>query len=415
MRNAWNILIDPQTAGVSGDMLLGALFDLGADVDKVQQAIDEAPKHLAGCKSIEIKVKDVHRYGIRATKVSVQADESYHGRPGGQLLKALAKCLDKANVDVKARTVAMNALHSICKTEANLHSSTPDKVELHEMGSVDTIVDIGGVAVALNDLSLTPNGRFYSLPINVGLGKISTSHGILSAPTLDATEILKSKKFPFEIGTSGGELATPTGITILAHLAEPVFPGLQIKPEKIGYGAGTKELDFAPNILRIVIGKRLEPEFVRDNVLVLETNLDDVKGEVVGYLIEKLMKHGARDAWATSAITKKNRPSLVLSIIGDESNISDLAKIVFEETGTLGIRIHNNERFVLERKQIPVKVRINNHIYTVPVKAAYDNRGHRIGIKAEYEDAAKIAKESNQPLRLVIDAIHKQAEEKIPK
>jgi uncharacterized protein (TIGR00299 family) protein len=405
------VLVDPHTAGISGDMFLGALIDLGANFNKVRKVTSTACKFLAGCKKIEINIDDVLKRGIRAKRVSVEAYEEFSHRTGRELRDAVERCLENTAVSDYAKKFAFDSLSTILSAEAKVHSSTVDDVELHEIGSVDTVVDIVGVAVALDDLKLFNNTTVYSLPITVGYGKIEVSHGLLSIPTPVTLEILRAKKFPFESGYIKGELATPTGISLLANLAKPVlnYPAFQVS--KVGLGAGRFDFKEIPNILRIALGSPFGTAFFKDEICVIETNLDDVSGEVVGHLIERLMKEGAKDASAIPALGKKGRSSILVKIIADKADVDHLVKIVFDETGTLGIRTYNCNRFILPRETLKVQIEINRKKHGLKVKVAKDTTGRIIQVKPEYEDAKKIALKTGVSLRKILNDAQRRAED----
>jgi uncharacterized protein (TIGR00299 family) protein len=267
------------------------------------------------------------------------------------------------------------------------------------------------VAVALDDLKLFNNTTVYSLPITVGYGKIEVSHGLLSIPTPVTLEILRAKKFPFESGYIKGELATPTGISLLANLAKPVlnYPAFQVS--KVGLGAGRFDFKEIPNILRIALGSPFGTAFFKDEICVIETNLDDVSGEVVGHLIERLMKEGAKDASAIPALGKKGRSSILVKIIADKADVDHLVKIVFDETGTLGIRTYNCNRFILPRETLKVQIEINRKKHGLKVKVAKDTTGRIIQVKPEYEDAKKIALKTGVSLRKILNDAQRRAED----
>jgi len=222
-------------------------------------------------------------------------------------------------------------------------------------------------------------------------------------------EILRESGIPFEGGVTGGELATPTGVSILANLAEPIETYPAMKISRIGYGAGSRELDTLPNLLRLSLGQRSGLPFTQEDLYVLETNIDDVSSEVVGYLTGNLLQGGAKDAYVTPTTGKKSRPSFKVTALAARDHVEQLIDIFFKETGTLGVRTHRCERFVLQRQLRPVKVEVAGKAFEVKVKIAKDLSGRVINVKPEFEDAKRVASETGVPLREVIEKVKKQA------
>jgi uncharacterized protein (TIGR00299 family) protein len=404
------LVVDPQTAGVSGDMLLGALVDLGVNPKKITQAFTTLSKHIPRCKRLGLNVKETTRLGLRGIKASVLVDETTPNRTGGELINALEDFLKTAKLSQKAKDLTRNSLTSLLKAEASLHSSTVEDVHLHEAGSADTLADIVGVAVALEGLGLAEGLKVYTLPINVGMGTAKSNHGIISIPPPATIEILRKSGLPFKGGTARYELATPTGVAILANLAEPIETYPEMKAIKLGYGAGARKLDTIPNLLRISLGQSVDSSFNQEEVYILETNVDDVSGEVLGYLTDTLLKEGAKDAYITPTTGKKSRPSFKVTALASKDNIEQLIDIFFKETGTLGVRVQRCERFVLQRQLIPVEVKVAGEKFKVKVKIAKDLSGKIINVKPEFEDMKRIAIKKSSPLREVIDIVKKQAE-----
>ncbi|MFH1328379.1 MAG: nickel pincer cofactor biosynthesis protein LarC [Candidatus Bathyarchaeota archaeon] len=408
------VIVDPQTAGISGDMFLAALIDLGANQNKIKNAISEAKKNFTDCRNLKIQIKNTLTHTLKAKQITIRFKEKSRIRTGEELHQALKKSLSTIVISNKAKKYAITTLDTILKSEAKLHSTTNKKIHLHEIASFDTIADIIGVAVALDDLKLLNQTKFFSLPVNVGGGKIKTSHGILTIPTYITLEILKAKNFQFEGNESEGELATPTGISLLTNLAEPIKAIPEMQVTQIGYGAGYRNLKARPNILRIFLGETLRGLFNRDEVYILETNLDDVSGEIIGYLIEKLLQEGAKDTWAVAAVTKKARPSFLLKAMTDRDHIDHLTKIMFAETGTLGIRITKSDRVILQRELKPVKIELGEKKVIINVKFAKDASGKVIQLKPEYEQIKKTAIDTGLPLRKILEETKKRASETIP-
>lgn len=406
------VIIDCLVAGISGDMLLGALLDLGADISKVIGAI-KTIEELVGCK-IEVNVKEVARKGFHATKFDVQAEE-WPEVTGTKLINTIESCMEKLEVSHKARKFALNAAKTLLEAEAKLHREDFSNVHLHELGQADVPAEIVGSAVALENLGLF-NAKVYSTPVAVGGGVFKFSHGKFSSPAPATLEILQSRSFPIVGGPVEAELATPTGASLLVNLADEIvrfYPSM--KPLKIGYGAGARDFKEIPNVLRVVLGEPFGYNLAKDEVVVLETNLDDATGEVIGHALDKLLNEGARDVSIIPIFTKKNRPGHILKVITDRENAERLAQIIIEETGSLGVRLYSCERRVLLREIMPIEVIISGLRNNVRVKVSKDMDGSIVQIKPEYDDVEEIAEKTGKPLRRVSEIVEAQARKQILK
>ena len=402
------VIIDSQVAGVSGDMFLGALIDLGADVNKITAAIKSMENPAGGYRNIKVEVKQVIRKGFKATNIDTTAELTSETE-GKQIIETVEKTLNKLELSEKAKQFASNVIHTLVNAEASLHGTNLADAHLHEIGLIDTAAEIVGCAVALDDLGLF-NSKIYATPVSVGGGLFKFSHGIMSSPAPATLAIFQSKNFPIKGGPIETELATPTGASILVNLADEVtrfYP--EMTPLKIGYGAGTKDFKEMPNVLGITIGKPVDRGFFKDEIAVLETNLDDVSGEIVGYSVDRLLQEGAKDVSVIPMFTKKNRPGQILKIVANKKDVEHLSHILIEETGTLGIRVYPCERLILSRELFQVDVLIDDVKETVNVKVAKDNKGRIIRIKPEYEDLKKIADRTNKPLREITELVTTRA------
>ena len=277
---------------------------------------------------------------------------------------------------------------------------------MHETSSIDTFADLIGSAVALQDLGLF-DSRIFSTTVSVGGGYLKFSHGTISNPSNAILEIFKDRQFTLLGGRVQEELTTPTGAAMLVNLtSESINYYPSFSPEKIGYGAGHKKLKNVPNILRLVIGKSsLISQASADIVHLLETNVDDVSGEVIGNLIDVVMEAGALDVVAIPGISKKNRPVYVIRVITDQSNMNNIMNLLFRESGSLGIRIQELHRFVLPRTVLSVQVDIDDKRFNVHVKIAKDATGSTIVIKPEFEDIKFIASQLGMPFKRTMDLV----------
>ena len=400
-------IIDCQVAGISGDMFLGALLDLEVNPEKVINAIESLQGFL-GCGSLEVEVRDVTRRGFRAKKVDVKAERMPEMK-AAELAAVIEECAKSLKLSDRARRFASGAINTLLSSEAKLHGEDFNKIHLHEVGQIDTPAEIIGSAVALEDLGIF-NSKVYSTPLAVGGGLFKFSHGTVSSPAPATLEILRSKNFPLIGGPIESELATPTGASILVNLVDEVarfYPS--VKPMKVGYGAGAKDFKEMPNVLRIVIGESIEYDLFKDEILVLETNLDDVTGETVGHVMDRLLIEGARDVSIIPMFTKKNRPGHILKVIADKGNAERLSRLLIEETGSLGVRMYLCERRILARELIPIEIEIDGLKEQVRVKVARDRKDKIVQIKPEYDDVKRIAERTSKPLRKVVDIVESKA------
>lgn len=408
------LVLDPQLAGISGDMLLAALLDLGADPKPVRQSIQTVSKHLKGCKFVDLKIREVRRGEFRAKQAEVVLEEKYDTRTGSELSEALESICEENGLDQFHHRLAVHSLRTIVDAEASLHGEQRDLVGLEEAGSADTLADIVGIVSALDDLGVGKGSDVYSLPVAVGGGLFKFSHGTVQAPAPAVIAIAATHRLPIVGGPIHSELATPTGISVLANLA--TRSGMEypsFAPEKVGYGAGKRDFPGFPNVLRAVIGRQNTDRSEQDEVAILETNLDDVTGETLGYLLQRLHEEGALDAHVVSAVGKKNRPISILRVISKKGEVEKLEEIIFEESGTLGIRTFHAMREVVSRKIYSVKFKIDGRAVKARVKLSRDRQGKIVNAKPEYEDIASLAKRFRLPLRIVYDAAAREAARKM--
>jgi uncharacterized protein (TIGR00299 family) protein len=379
-------------------MMLGALLDLGADAGKVTAAIKSLENAQYGYRNVTVDIKQVMRKEFRATKVDVTA-EGKSKKDGKQLIAIVEETAKKLELSAKARQFASNVIHTLVNAETSLHGHNLEDAHLHEVGLVDTAAEIIGSAVAMEDLGFF-NARITATPVSIGGGLFQFSHGTTSSPSPAALAIFQSKNFPIKGGPVESELATPTGAAIIVNLAEEVssfYP--EMAPLKVGYGAGGKDFPQIPNVLRIVMGKPLENPMLKDQVAVLETNVDDVSGEIVGHVVDRLLAEGAKDVSVIPMLTKKNRPGQIVKVIADQNDAQRLSRVLIEETGTLGVRVYRCERHIVNRESCSVDILVGGAKQLVKVKIAKGANGNIIRIKPEYDDLKRLAEETHKPLR----------------
>ncbi|HEY49297.1 MAG TPA: nickel pincer cofactor biosynthesis protein LarC [Dehalococcoidia bacterium] len=404
------LVFDPQIAGVSGDMIIGALLDLGANTTSVIEAMRTPVKYLPGCKNLEIGVRDTISRGIRAKALDIKIEEEVIHRTAVELIEAASTCLQDLQLSDKAKQFALDSINALVSAEAQAHGQSVQEVNLHETASADTLSDVIGTAAALDDLGLFTDATVYSTPVAVGGGSFQFSHGSVSSPAPATIEILRSKGFLTIGGPVEAELATPTGaalLTTLVHHSVRFYPPM--KPIGIGYGAGSKEFIEMPNVLRVVLGETCDFGLSSDYVYSIETNIDDATGEVIGCAMDKMLQEGAKDVIVIPTLTKKGRPGHIVKVITDFSSIERMCRILIEETGTLGVRIQACERRILARESLPVEVIVDDVKQIVNVKVARSTRGQIIQVKPEYDDVKKLADQTGKPLRELEDVVKQKA------
>jgi hypothetical protein len=410
------IVIDCQSVGISGDRIVAALIDLGVNSEKVIKSMETAKEHIEGCESLKVEILETSRNGLRAKQIEIKADESKQHRSGNELINAVSETAKTLGLSSWAQEVANNSIRTLVAAESKLHGKKIDDVVLHEAGSIDTVADIIGVASALNILGATQSTKIYSTPVALGGGLFKFSHGTMASPAPATLEILTQNGFDIVGGPLDFELSTPTGVSILTSLAEKTvryFP--EFRPQAIGYGAGSKEFDNVPNILRIISGEMTGSKLVHDEVLLLETNLDDVTGETVGYTMERLLSAGAKDVSVIPIIEKKSRPGWIISIMVEEKDVDRLTEILTSETGTLGVRTYPCHRRILTRENKKIQLNVNGEKHEVDVKIARDRLGNIVNLKPEYDDISDLALKLERPFREIHEKATQQARKELLK
>ncbi len=404
------LVIDCQTSGVAGDMILGALIDLGANVDKIISAVQSLENAEYGYGNIKIKIERVSRGEFQATNIDVTSQTADKSQ-GSEIINIVEQAAGKLDLSMKARQFASKVIRTLVGVEAELHKASSYDGALDEVAMVDTAAEIIGSAVALDDLGLF-DSKIYSTPVAVGGGTFKISHGIVSSPAPATLAILKSKNYPFLGGPIEAELATPTGVSILVNLVDEVnrfYPPMT--PLKIGYGAGTKDFVGLPAVLRLTLGQALNDELVKDNIAVLETNIDDVSGEIVGHAVDRLLAEGAKDVSIIPMFTKKNRPGQIVKVVADQKDAQRLSQVLINETGTLGVRVYFCERHIVTREVRTIKLTIEGIEETVRVKISKNNNGDIIRIKPEFDDLKRLAEKTNKTLRELSEVATSRAKE----
>ncbi len=399
------LVIDPQIAGISGDMILCSLVDLGANKVKIINGIKQSEKFLSNSIIKQIDFKKIEKHGIESTALFLEIDEHIHERKGTEIKKAIMDSTKEINISNKAKSFAESCIDTLISSESQIHGLSVESVHFHEASSIDTLIDIVGTAIAMDDLELFDED-IICMPVAVGGGTVTFSHGTMSNPASAILQILKNSKLSIHGSQVKDELTTPTGASILVHLAKTpmdYYPAMEIT--SIGYGAGKKDFDEFSNVLKIVKGTQ-KNNFQLDSVKILETNVDDVSGEIMGNLIEKIMNKGARDVSIYNGITKKGRPTNLISVICDDSSMHEIMDLLVIETGTLGIRVSASDRFIVPRKTHEVKLIFGGTEFLIKYKvSSFKGKNN---FKIEFDDLKLISNTLNKSIKETESLIRKE-------
>lgn len=383
------------SSGISGNMTLGALIEILGDKEYL---IDELKKLNIVGYNIEISTKV--KNGITGTYVDVILEnddhhEHHHDEEQDshnehhhehRNLKDVNDIIDNSSLSDNVKNLAKKIFMRVAKAESKVHNKPLDEIHFHEVGAIDSIVDIVGTAILIEKIN--PD-KVISSVVNDGYGFIECAHGTMSVPVPATSEIFVESNVKFRQIDIDTELVTPTGAAIIAELSNEFisFPEMNVK--KIGWGAGKKDLKI-PNILKVYYGDIEKPS---EEIVVMETNIDDSTGEIFGYTQEKLFKNGALDVFFTPIYMKKNRPAYRMTVICKKEKIHEIQEIIFRETSTIGIRYRFEYRIELSREQIEVETKYGK------IKAKKVKNNGEIYIYPEYESIKKIAEEKNIPLK----------------
>lgn len=370
-------------SGISGDMVLGALIDCGLDIKALRRELAKLP-----VKDYSISASKDERHHIVGTNFSVRFKESQHHRA----FKEIKTLISRSRLSPRVKDLSLSIFANLAKAEAKIHGCKPDDVNFHEVGAIDSIVDIVGTAIGMEHLGIE---KVYASPLPLGTGWVETSHGRMPVPAPATLEILKG--VPTGKSFVQAELTTPTGAAIIKTLTENFGNMPSMKIVKIGYGVGDKDFKEMPNMLRVIIG---EGEGGSERLIVLETNIDDMNPQIYQYLMSKLFKTGALDVFLMPIQMKKGRPAILLKVLCNANKKEALMNTVFEETTSIGIRSYEVDRHCLERSIKKVATPYGK----VRVKISQRN-GTAINIQPEYEDCKKIAEKKNLSLKEVIDMV----------
>jgi hypothetical protein len=387
------------SSGASGDMLLGALVDLGLSVDALRGELAKLP--LTGYR---IEAYKVHRSGLHATKVDVVTEESGHGHGHDHAhghehghhhatphrgLREILDLIDRSALEAAVKERSARLFRRLAETEASVHGASPEDVHFHEVGAVDSIVDIVGGVVGLTWLRAD---RVVASPLNVGTGTVSMSHGVFAVPP-PATALLVQGVPVY--GAGEGELLTPTGALLVTGHATAYGPLPPLRSEGVGHGAGSRDTPGRPNVLRLIVGEETGGA-LGQKVMVLEAEMDDLSPQLCGPLLEKLLAAGALDVYYTAIQMKKGRPGILVTALVEPGRREAAEEVLFAETTTLGVRRQEWERTVLDREVVTVETPYG------PVGVKVGRRGGRVyNAQPEFDDCQRAAAARGVPVKEV--------------
>ncbi len=380
-------------AGVSGDMTLGAFLGAGVSFEDLSRELGKLD-----LKGVELIPSHIQRHGITATKLDViiSAQQTHHRH-----MKDIMAMVNDSPLSPAVKKSAEKIFFEIAKAEAKVHGTTIDQVHFHEVGALDSIVDIVGTSICIELLGIE---KVFSSPVRLGLGGfVETDHGRLPVPPPATIEIMRG--YPTVLTDIPFELTTPTGAGIIKAMSSGVLTTDEFIPISIGYGAGTRELPTMPNVLRIVIGEMVSKR-EEDSTVIIETNIDDMNPEIYPYVIETLLANGALDAYLTQVIMKKGRPGVLLSVLATENNVEAVTSLLFSHTSTIGVRMTRVARKKLVRETIEIETKIGK------VKVKEVMRNGRRHLVPEYEECRRIAGELQLPLIEVYALLETQLEKR---
>ncbi|MBI5211841.1 MAG: nickel pincer cofactor biosynthesis protein LarC [Nitrospirae bacterium] len=380
-------------AGISGDMCLGALVDAGVSLSALKKEFKKLP--ISGYSLVS---KKVIRCGVSATKVDVIIKKAKGKRHEAKKWKDVEKTIKTSSLPEHIKQKGLHIFKKLFEAEATVHGEPFEKVHLHELGGIDCMVDIFGTLIGLDILGVE---KIYASSINLGSGFVKTAHGMLPVPAPATAELLTG--YPVYSSDIPFELTTPTGAAIISGMKADPYSLSEITMEKIGYGAGNKDIAHMPNTLRILIGWQTKDSRNAETVTVIETNIDDMNPQMYENVMEKLFKVGALDVFLENIIMKKGRPAVKLTVIAEARDVERLTDIIFEETTTIGLRFYEVRRKTLERTTKKVKTKYGD--VRIKVSAL---KGKVVNMSPEYEDIKKIAKKTGIPIKKIAEEIIKR-------
>lgn len=374
--------------GISGDMTIAALLDAGADFKCLRSEIAKL-----GLRGFELQVSKKSRSGIEATKFDVIVHEKPHNHTN---LEEIFSLISNSSLSDFVKSNSKKIFQVIGEAESKVHNVPLPEIHFHEVGAIDSIIDIVGACLCLENLEIE---KVYSTPVKLGKGLINTQHGIMPNPAPATLEILKD--YPVEFTGIDFELTTPTGAAIIKSLSSGVYTGQKFsKIKQIGFGSGSFDIKESPNLLRVII---CEDEIVTEKLLKVETNIDDMNPQIYPYVLEKLLEAGANDVYYHDVIMKKGRPGILLSVLTPESVLNEILNIIYSETTTIGVRIINTQRHKLPRE---IK-ETDTSFGKLKVKLIYNGAG-KVKTIPEFEECKRVAQQLGKPVNEIYNTLMKE-------
>ncbi|MGD0126438.1 MAG: nickel pincer cofactor biosynthesis protein LarC [Terriglobia bacterium] len=388
-------------SGISGDMFVGALLDVGLPLERLLAELKKIP-----LGSYEFERTRALRGHLVGTRVEIRVP----GKQPHRKLRDIEALIADSGLSTGVKEQTLKVFSRLAQAEGKLHNMPPEQVHFHEVGAVDAILDIVGTCIGLELLDIS---HLTCSPVNVGSGCVQAAHGTLPVPAPASLELLKD--LPIYSSGIDGELVTPTGAALISTLATGFGPIPPMRVERIGYGAGAREIPGHPNLARLLLGESAEPVRVRDGapgdevVSIIEANVDDMSPQLYGYFIDQALAAGALDVTCTPIQMKKDRPGILLSVLCTPEKGDALAQMLFEQTTTIGVRIYEARRQILERELVSIQTAYG----TVKVKVARRD-GKVLNVAPEYEDCQRLASEKGVPLKQVMIAAQASYLEQVP-
>ncbi len=374
-------------SGVAGDMIVGALLDLGVDFERLQVALQSL-----AVSGYTVGADKVKKKGIVATQFKVELDSDAH-QPHRHLRHVL-EIIDNGDLPDQVKSASAETFHRIAESEAAVHGTTIEEVHFHEVGAVDSIVDVVGAHFCLHELGFA---HICASPLHVGAGTVQCAHGVMPVPAPATALLLKG--IPCYGGEVPYELVTPTGAALMGQIVASFGPMPVMRVQTMGYGSGVRNLDDRANVLRVLMGESAATMATTESITVMETNVDDMNPELLPELVNDLMCAGARDAFLTPVVAKKGRPAHLITVLCDDAKTQELAGVLFRNSTTLGVRMRHEQRICLTREWKTAATPWGN----VRVKIGRFD-GERTVAAPEFEDCRKLAAEKGVPASAVYNA-----------
>ena len=370
-------------------MILGALVAAGVEPNYLREQLSSL-----SVSGFKIDFETVNRSGLSATYARVETAPEHKHRH----LSDIKQIIETSALSAAVKERAVQIFTRLAEAEARVHNEPVDRVHFHEVGAIDAIVDVVGAAICFDALQID---RFICSPIHVGSGMVKMAHGQFPVPPPAVTELLKG--VPFYSTDIKGELLTPTGAAIITTVCSEYGPISEMTTETTGYGAGTREYQDFPNVLRVLIGQTIESGARDERLWMLETNLDDASPQIIGHVMDRVLESGALDCFFTPVQMKKNRPGVLLSVLCGPREKEALMELLFTETTTLGVRSYEVTRRALQRSV----VRVETPYGPIDVKVAHLD-GRVVNEMPEFEQCRQAAMNANVPLKVVDEAVRKE-------